>query len=98
VRAEEPVRAEKPARGSRLGRLGRRQPEAEPAEPVKAAEPAKPAKPAKPARVRKAEARENDHVDWVRSLGGGDSIRVGGTEAARHAKPSDAPATPDDEV
>ena len=61
---------EPPAKG-RLGRRGRRDPEP---------------KPAKPARASKAQAREEDHVDWVRSLGGDDGIRVGGTEQPRHSR------------
>lgn len=44
------------------------------------------AKPAKPPRTSRAQRREDDHVDWVKSLGGEDGIRVGGVEASRHAK------------
>jgi hypothetical protein len=43
-------------------------------------------KPGKAPRVSKTQAREDDHVDWVRSLGGEDSIRVGGVDPARHSK------------
>jgi hypothetical protein len=82
----EPVAADKPAKATRLGRRGRRDPESQPA------------KVAKPARVSKAEARENDHIDWVKSLGGGPSIRVGGTESARHARSADGLDPLDDDV
>jgi len=87
VAAPEPApAADIPAKAARLGRRGRRDPEPQPG------------KPAKPPRVSKAEARENDHVDWVKSLGGGPSIRVGGTEAARHARSGDSLDPLDDDV
>ena len=44
---------------------------------------------AKPPRASKAQRREDDHVDWVKSLGGEDAIRVGGTDASRHSKDDD---------
>jgi len=72
--------AAEPAKGGqgRLGRRGRREP---------APDTATPAKPAKAPRVSKAQAREEDHVDWVKSLGGGNGIRIGGAESGRHTDP-----------
>ena len=90
----------KPAKAPRLGRRGRREPEPEP-EPEP--QSTKPAKSARPKRASKAEVREDDHIeddhiDWVKSLGGSPSIRVGGSEPARHARTSDAPDPLDDEL
>lgn len=82
--------SDKPAKAPRLGRRSQREPEPEP-------ESAKPAKSARPKRASKAEVQEDEHIDWVKSLGSGPTIRVGGSEPALHERTSDVADPLDDE-